>query len=483
MSVLIVYLCIRFGCRDPQVMVNSIRCVMQVKRRELLSANPTASSALLLGEYLLRLRAWHNSFVTEDDDTIRTLMKLDVAEGTPCLYMEYDTGDNAFIGLCSRGSEDGLPWCAEHAADVKRTNNVDEDVSHEITYIPISLRDHDILVAGQFEQRWKSSGWKCSHATIQDQVGELAHHPFHSGRRTLATFRFVGFGANWVDIKTILAFAETSCPWGKMDKLDVFIAELLFESETMNSRQFSELVVQHIPLLQFPASAVYVGNVQTPALLVLNMNAFAQEDGLKGDRFVKAREKYKECVVKNFGKANSYILQVQKLIHLRLIPRLYMVSRAEVGHMRYHVVFSSHHWTKAYVEQHKEGIKNQLDELLQVVALQNRDMFWTPWYNQHKTSSMPMEWCHVYLSVTDRPGVTTSDGVQCQYRLGETPTLFTLYTEDFLTELVNEIDGNYIHIERPTPVESDSPAKRETPARKRKETQKINRKPAKKKSR
>ena len=407
-------------------------------------------------------------------------MKLDVAEGTPCLYMEYDTGDNAFIGLCSRGSEDGLPWCAEHAADVKRTNNVDEDVSHEIPYIPISLRDHDILVAGHFEQRWKSSGWQCSHATIQDQVGELAHYPFHSGRRTLATFRFVGFGANWVDIKTILAFAETSCPWGKMDKLDVFIAELLFESETMNSRQFSELVVQHIPLLQFPASAVYVGNVQTPALLVLNMNAFAQEDGLTPDRFVEAREKYKECVVKNFGKANSYILQVQKLIHLDLIPRLYVDSRSEVEHMRYHVVFSSQHWTKAYVEQHKEGIKNQLDELLQVVALQNRDMFWTPWYNQHKTSSMPMEWCHVYLSVSDRPGVTTPDGVQCQYRSGDTPTLFTLYTEDFLTELVNEIDGNYIHIERPTPLGSDSLTESET--RKRSATQTSARKSAKKKS-
>ena len=82
MVLLVVWMCSRFGCRDPQFMVDTLRCVMRNKRyRAIHFANPRAGVSTIT-HFLLLLRAWHNGIVKVEPDKIQEWLKLKQEPGS-----------------------------------------------------------------------------------------------------------------------------------------------------------------------------------------------------------------------------------------------------------------------------------------------------------------------------------------------------------------------------------------------------------------
>ena len=113
MVILVVWMCLRFGCHHPQVMVDSIRCAMWCKRSGLLGGD--ALAAELFTKYLLQLRAWQNGFV-DINRNMQWWLRLRQPAGTrPCNYMVYRSDTEFF--LCPALCENALPWCSMHASE------------------------------------------------------------------------------------------------------------------------------------------------------------------------------------------------------------------------------------------------------------------------------------------------------------------------------------------------------------------------------
>ena len=74
-SILMVWLCLRFGCQDPQTMADALRCVLKHARRRARQVPQGSPNPFM--KFLLQLRAWQNRMAeTEDwkhDDLLRWL--------------------------------------------------------------------------------------------------------------------------------------------------------------------------------------------------------------------------------------------------------------------------------------------------------------------------------------------------------------------------------------------------------------------------
>ena len=75
-TILMVWLCLRFGCRDPQVMADALRCVLEHARhraKQLRQRNPGGENQMM--KFLFQLRAWQNQMVDTEDWTHDDFLK------------------------------------------------------------------------------------------------------------------------------------------------------------------------------------------------------------------------------------------------------------------------------------------------------------------------------------------------------------------------------------------------------------------------
>jgi hypothetical protein len=75
-TILMVWLCLRFGCRDPQVMADALRCVLEHARhraKQLQQRNPGGENQMM--KFLFQLRAWQNRMVDTEDWTHDDFLK------------------------------------------------------------------------------------------------------------------------------------------------------------------------------------------------------------------------------------------------------------------------------------------------------------------------------------------------------------------------------------------------------------------------
>ena len=225
MVVLVIWMSLRFGCRDPQLMVDCIRCAMRNKRVSTMAHYPNEFAPLIskwttvLQDFLLRLRARQDVLANTEMDLegFKRWMKLYHTPGSKsCGYMMYDDAGTYrgpglyitkldhrrsafYIGkcirfrgllkysdqgtpppcsyvqpcrrLCPELCDNGLPWCPGHASNFAEGNtNPPRNTNQPLMHLPVGVRHLNVLVAGYFEPRWRTSRWECSLDTMRRQI-------------------------------------------------------------------------------------------------------------------------------------------------------------------------------------------------------------------------------------------------------------------------------------------------------------------------
>ena len=108
-TILIVVMCLRFKCEDPQLMVNIIRCIMRHMRHSLKPGD--------LIRFLLQIRRWQNHLSDENlsDEDFEHWLGITCKPGTQlCNCVLWDR-----TSLCQTPCAKGTVWCSEHI--VKKT--------------------------------------------------------------------------------------------------------------------------------------------------------------------------------------------------------------------------------------------------------------------------------------------------------------------------------------------------------------------------
>ena len=108
-TILIVVMCLRFQCKDPQRMVNIIRCIMRHLRNSLNKGD--------LIRFLLQIRRWQNHLAGEDlsDEAFQYWLGITCKPGTQLCHCVLQNGTS----LCPQTCERGTVWCSEHIAKKK----------------------------------------------------------------------------------------------------------------------------------------------------------------------------------------------------------------------------------------------------------------------------------------------------------------------------------------------------------------------------
>ena len=109
--ILVVWFCLRLGCRDPQYMVDHLRCVMESKRVEL---SKEGYHALVVD-----VLAWHTDMTkkTTDEQFLQWLQLTALAGSVKCNCIRYDENWKVVDFCQRRSSPSGSVWCAEHASE------------------------------------------------------------------------------------------------------------------------------------------------------------------------------------------------------------------------------------------------------------------------------------------------------------------------------------------------------------------------------
>ena len=197
MVLLIVLVSLRFGSRDPQWVVDAIRCAMRDIRGRW-------SDPELLA-FLRQLRRWHNSVGHPGmpHATFLKWIKVAVQSGSRfCYHMIYANG--RFSGkLCPALCVDGSTWCAQHIKerplpirdlDPRWNPNTDEG----LIIPPYVMTDAELHMAAYFDDEWQPP-WQCSFDAMRRQLRRTPPEA------SLGIFDFVNFEQNTAKIQQILA--------------------------------------------------------------------------------------------------------------------------------------------------------------------------------------------------------------------------------------------------------------------------------------
>jgi hypothetical protein len=163
LSILVVWLCLRFGCRDPQVMVHALRCVMENGRRYITDPSHDNEFTVIMH----KLRKWQIEMSGDKNVKHENLLRwigIKVPTeacriGIPCNYMLYDTNGNHY-GFCGEFCENGYTWCHEHTPARIRDAMYGPVRPKVIPSIkpPRALHHwypkHSIQLVASFEHRW-----------------------------------------------------------------------------------------------------------------------------------------------------------------------------------------------------------------------------------------------------------------------------------------------------------------------------------------
>ena len=396
-SLLIVLLCLRFGCRDPQVMVNYIRCAMHTRRRSFLGQPPTCAGAVQLTAYLLKLRAWQNGLQqpTSTADLPAALGLAAPPGSAPCNYMMYNA-DGVQYKLCPEPCTGGLVWCQAHAPEQNRTDlDAPTGLYHVLLYLPNSMRSHTVVVSGYFESRWSANDWQCSFATIRDQLGQ---NVWKSG---VGAMRFHGFiHDKKVDVITIQSLLRrTECH--RMNSLSAFVVQLLVNEaeedvDIISFHDFLKMVAASVMLLQWPIAMV-CKNIW-PYMMVLNMSELC----------MSADDVWQLAITHRMRSYMHVCFQMAGLHHLEWFTETLKNHTEEMKHLRFHLVFPVS--AEAHIPQRK--LQKQLIALGDEIFKTDPGLFWTPWFNDTSGQIVPdSQIASLYLTVRNRVGVNAPDGI------------------------------------------------------------------------
>ena len=108
-TILIVVMCLHFRCKDPQQMVNIIRCIMRHLRNSLSSGE--------LIRFLLQIRRWQNNLAEQELSEEASLYWLGItckpgSQLCNCVLQDRTS-------LCQTPCAAGTVWCSDHI--VKQT--------------------------------------------------------------------------------------------------------------------------------------------------------------------------------------------------------------------------------------------------------------------------------------------------------------------------------------------------------------------------
>ena len=131
-TILIVVMCLRFKCEDPQLMVDIIRCIMR-------HLHHTRKGKFV--RFLFQIRQWQNHLSGENlsDKDFEYWLGITCKSGTQlCNCVIQDTKGKKSLTLCQNLCAKGTVWCSEHI--VKKTPAtklwMDRDQYAQGTFIP-----------------------------------------------------------------------------------------------------------------------------------------------------------------------------------------------------------------------------------------------------------------------------------------------------------------------------------------------------------
>jgi hypothetical protein len=123
-TILVVWLCLRYGCKDPQRMVNALRCVMMHMRTKEEGS---------VQDFLLKLRAWHQEMMRANWPHREFLSWLRIRARPGYVKCDYILPspvsargrDGLQLTFCDNECEDGWTWCREHGPNAGGTGTRD----------------------------------------------------------------------------------------------------------------------------------------------------------------------------------------------------------------------------------------------------------------------------------------------------------------------------------------------------------------------
>ena len=266
-------------------------------------------------------------------------------------------------------------------------------------HLPVGVRHLNVLVAGYFEPRWRTSRWECSFDTMRRQIRQQQSCTKWN-RRGLATVRFSGFisveGSLFAsDLRQILA--NLVGDWSKMSLCDIVLVELLIEKDQLRSVHqsvlfhFLYIVGMHVPFVYSKfLNMVVVGGV--PMFVVMDIPIKAPQDDLH--RIIS------ECQIRDPA---VMMFHVRKEEHMVLWAELLKDTKS-FSSTCFHFVFFE--WDPLDVYQ---SIVTIARALAKPPARRNT---WAPWYGEHMPHALEGMW--LYCSVRDRDSIKAPDGWKAQ---------------------------------------------------------------------
>jgi hypothetical protein len=265
--VLVIWMCLRFGCRDPQTMVDAVRCAMYHRRTALVDVHrgygPVATELIA---FLRRLRAWHNRFADRAMTAAQFRAWLGISKpagSARCHAMRYRP-DGAYDGLCPEPCHGGVAWCAAHTPGAL-PDTVDLDaiprIDFRILHLANGLAGLNVVMGGYFEHRWEGDDWACSINTMKLQLQEADDDD------NLGTIRFFGFlrgdRLERRPIRRIMHIIENQVGWDVIQqKVKVLSVELLVpDGDAVADTEidwFRKMAGKRVPLKHFEAVVVAV---------------------------------------------------------------------------------------------------------------------------------------------------------------------------------------------------------------------------------
>ena len=104
-TILVVWLCLRHGCREPQIMVDALRCVMQHMRDQERGS---------FQQFLFKLRAWQQEMIRTDWSPNDALSWLRIRAAPGQTTCDYILSHDIPMTFCDSPCDDGWMWCRRH---------------------------------------------------------------------------------------------------------------------------------------------------------------------------------------------------------------------------------------------------------------------------------------------------------------------------------------------------------------------------------
>jgi hypothetical protein len=300
-TMLLIWLCLRFGCRQPQIMVDAMRYAMAVKRTHLPQDQ--------LHQFLVKLRAWQDTvLLTNNIDNVRDIAGLRADPYQKhCLFMQYRN----VTTFCQNPCQDGWVWCREHVPRRSQENRSHPDDAlysrlkvrplMDVVYSVVPRGTLGLGAVAYIQGRHDSSEWACALDPFRESLRRVR---MNLGPQ-LGVIRFTGFTNHTSVLPHMQEVLDVMQPlWCLSNVLDVAVIEvdaLLPDSQDVQislARTVTKSILGSVPVNQWKFSLVFAHGLLT--YVSLDMGTFEGKehfDSSLGDIQKYLRDEiYKPCV-------------------------------------------------------------------------------------------------------------------------------------------------------------------------------------------